>query len=147
MLPRPERGGPPCRAVVFLCVAAAAAALAPSASAAERIPPSGTAKAVRARPVPPPFQPLARPVAWPRRTTHPAALQAGKARLAANWPPGSPVTAPRRSSARTVQPAGLNQTGLSDSSGSPPDTTGAIGPSHYLEFVNSKVGVYDRNTL
>jgi hypothetical protein len=29
----------------------------------------------------------------------------------------------------------------------PPDTTGAIGPNHYLEFVNSTVGVYNRSTL
>src|SRR5437764_137145 len=29
----------------------------------------------------------------------------------------------------------------------PPDTTGAIGPNYYLEFVNSEVAVYNRTTL
>src|ERR687887_87876 len=97
MPPGPERREPPRRAVVFLCaaaagLAAAAAALPSPALAAQRIPPSGKVQAVPARPVAQPFQPLARPVAWPRRTTHPAALEAGKARLAANWPPGAPGT-------------------------------------------------------
>src|SRR5438094_3186209 len=48
---------------------------------------------------------------------------------------------------------GMNQPGLGATNnsvanqGSPPDTTGAIGPTHYVEFVNSKVGVYDRTNL
>jgi hypothetical protein len=29
----------------------------------------------------------------------------------------------------------------------PPDTTGAIGPTAYVEFVNSRVGVFNRSTL
>lgn len=29
----------------------------------------------------------------------------------------------------------------------PPDSTGAIGPNHYVEFVNDKVGVYSKSTL
>jgi hypothetical protein len=47
----------------------------------------------------------------------------------------------------------LNQPGLgaTDNSvanqGSPPDTTGAIGPKHYVEFVNRKVAVYNRSDL
>ena len=44
--------------------------------------------------------------------------------------------------------AQVNQPGLQarDAGGSiPPDTTGAIGPNHYLEFVNELVGVYDRS--
>lgn len=43
---------------------------------------------------------------------------------------------------------GLNKPGMfaDEFSGTPPDTTGAIGPNHYVEFVNS-VGItaYDRN--
>lgn len=39
---------------------------------------------------------------------------------------------------------GLNQFGLTAANSSPPDPTGAIGPSHYVEMVNSKVGVYSR---
>ena len=48
---------------------------------------------------------------------------------------------------------GRNQPGLgaTDNSpanqGSPPDTTGAIGPDHYVEMINSKVGVYSRASL
>jgi hypothetical protein len=48
---------------------------------------------------------------------------------------------------------GLNAPGFSATdntpanNGTPPDPTGAIGPTHYLEFVNSKVGVYDRTNL
>ena len=49
--------------------------------------------------------------------------------------------------------SGLNQPGLGavDNSeanqGSPSDSTGAIGPSHYIEFVNSKMAVYRRSDL
>ena len=47
--------------------------------------------------------------------------------------------------------AGLNEPGLDatvDKPGlTPPDTTGAIGPDHYLEFVNSEIAVYDRGSL
>ena len=161
MPPGPERGGPQRRAAVFLRVVAgglgvALAAAAPAAVAAtphgKRIPPSGTIKATLVRPLAQPFQPLPGPVAWPRRSTNPGVERARKARLAANWPPGPPATStpkptPRRSSTRTVQSGGLNQTGLTDHSGSPPDTTGSIGPAQYVEFINSQVGVFDRNTL
>lgn len=55
--------------------------------------------------------------------------------------------------AAPARPAGppaqqVNQPGLEarDEGGAntPPDTTGAIGPNHYVETVNSLVGVYDR---
>ncbi|HEY3209177.1 MAG TPA: hypothetical protein VGL18_05215 [Actinomycetota bacterium] len=36
-------------------------------------------------------------------------------------------------------------TGLTDPNVTPPDTTGAIGPSRYIELVNDKYGIYDRN--
>ena len=47
---------------------------------------------------------------------------------------------------------GLNKSGLSfaDNGGfqnSPPDTTGAIGPNHYVELINSVIGVYNRSDL
>jgi hypothetical protein len=48
---------------------------------------------------------------------------------------------------------GLNAPGLravdnsAANNGTPPDTTGAIGPNHYVEFVNSKVAVYSRSNL
>src|SRR3954452_10789844 len=56
-------------------------------------------------------------------------------------------------SPQAVVVGGLNQPGLgaTDNSaanqGTPPDTTGAIGHDHYVEFVNSKVGVYSRTNL
>ena len=47
---------------------------------------------------------------------------------------------------------GLNQSGLSDSDNgafitAPPDSTGSIGPNHYVELVNSVIGVYNRTDL
>ncbi|MEP6469836.1 MAG: fibronectin type III domain-containing protein [Chloroflexota bacterium] len=39
----------------------------------------------------------------------------------------------------------VNKGGLVDHFVTPPDSTGAIGPSHYVEMVNQQVGVYDRN--
>jgi hypothetical protein len=42
---------------------------------------------------------------------------------------------------------GLNEVGLTTADGSPPDTTGAIGPSHYIEMVNSEIGVFSRTNL
>ena len=41
--------------------------------------------------------------------------------------------------------SGADRSGLSDTCCVPPDTTGAIGPSHYVEMVNSTIGIYDRN--
>lgn len=40
----------------------------------------------------------------------------------------------------TAADNGLNQ-------GTPPDTTGSIGPNHYVEMVNSVIGVYNRSDL
>jgi len=41
----------------------------------------------------------------------------------------------------------LNTPGLSAGNASPSDSTGAIGPANYLEVVNSRVAVFDRNLL
>ena len=44
--------------------------------------------------------------------------------------------------------SGLNQAGLAGSTNSPPDTTGAVGPSHYLEMVNGTgIAVYSKTDL
>jgi hypothetical protein len=51
---------------------------------------------------------------------------------------------------QTVISGGLNQAGLNASDaggGTPPDTTGAIGPSNYVELVNSEIAVYSRSSL
>jgi PKD repeat protein len=96
-----------------------------------------------------------RPV-HPFRALHPAALQAAKqsGQSAANL--GDPVAAlaaPQSAGPRAWISNGLNQPGLgaTDNSGpndgTPPDPTGAVGTTHYVEFVNSKVGRYDKTTL
>jgi hypothetical protein len=42
--------------------------------------------------------------------------------------------------------SGHNFAGQSGLTGSPPDTTGAIGPSRYIQLVNNQVAIYNRNT-
>jgi hypothetical protein len=87
----------------------------------------------------------------------PAALAAAKRRADAAARSAAPTTprqavpepGPRKPSAATFN--NLNQPGLSAADEgygvTPPDTTGAIGPNFYVEFVNQFVGVFDRNTL
>jgi hypothetical protein len=41
--------------------------------------------------------------------------------------------------------AGVNQQGLGPSGVTPSDSTGAIGPIHYIEMVNAQVGLFDRS--
>ena len=87
-------------------------------------------------------------VSHPLRSVNPAGLRQGKDsahRQALRS--GALGARPRAARPRTAVFAGLNLPGLTDPSGSPPDTTGAIGPGHYVEFVNSQVGVYGRDTL
>src|SRR5439155_13898034 len=50
----------------------------------------------------------------------------------------------------SLNAAGLSAKAQIEAGGSdvtPPDTTGAIGPNHYVEFVNSEVAAYSRATL
>ncbi len=42
---------------------------------------------------------------------------------------------------------GLNAAGLVEATSTPPDTTGAIGPSHYVEMINREVAVYSKTDL
>jgi hypothetical protein len=87
----------------------------------------------------------------PYLTIDPDGLRAAKLRAAQALVPSKPAAGPQ-----AVAPAGppvevVNAAGLSaDDEGrnaTPPDTTGAIGPLHYVEFVNSLVGVYDRTLV
>ena len=81
---------------------------------------------------------------------NPAALRKAKLKAAAESggeSPPPPAPAP-------TSPAlfnGLNSPGLSAADEgyqpTPPDSTGAIGPTRYLEVVNQLVGVFDRNNL
>jgi len=83
------------------------------------------------------------------RVENPAALAHDRRVAAAGEAPGpsQPSSAPQQG---TFASGGLNQPGLSAGDnvsadqGSPPDTTGAIGPNQYVEFVNSRVAFYNR---
>lgn len=75
----------------------------------------------------------------------------------AKWAQRHGVTAPPASRYTAIGGGGaLNQPGLAASDApnlseggpfTPPDTTGAIGPSNYVEMVNSEIGVYDSSDL
>ena len=84
-------------------------------------------------------------LARPFLTLDPGALRAAKLRAAAALSKGS------RTPTESIQAplAGLfndvNKPGLNDLLVAPPDSTGAIGPSHYVEMVNQDIGVYDRS--
>lgn len=133
---------------MVLC-AALLALLAPGSAAANVIHPSGRLQAVPAEATQVSSGPAHRRARTPV-VPDPDLLRRGKAAAALGRGPasgGGGVTT------NAVVVDGLNQPGLgaTDNSaanqGTPPDTTGAIGPSHYVEFVNSKVGVYNRTNL
>ncbi|MFL5894394.1 MAG: PKD domain-containing protein [Thermoleophilaceae bacterium] len=98
-----------------------------------------------------PHQPRTHPLLLP----HPAAVAHAKQRARF----GAVLSNPMESFAtggrgqNAVVAGSLNQPGLaatdnaSRNEGSPPDPTGAVGPDHYVEFVNSKVAVYTKSTL
>ncbi|MEA2123660.1 MAG: hypothetical protein QOI80_442, partial [Solirubrobacteraceae bacterium] len=135
-----------------LAVSAVAIAALPSAArAGASVDPAGRVQSqVASQPVlhdyPPPhvtdFSPLFKNPAFVRHEQDAADAQAARA------PQRRPAPAPQ-----SVVFNGLNAPGLAATDnvarnqGTPPDTTGAIGPTTYVEFVNSKVGVYDRANL
>jgi PKD domain len=64
--------------------------------------------------------------------------------------PGTPAPVGSESGGREPRAAvagGLNQPGLDAQDSTPSDSTGAIGPSHYMEAVNSRIAVYSRSGL
>src|SRR6266704_1867328 len=89
----------------------------------------------------------AKPETKPFRAMNPAALR--KAKLQASVAPATSSSTTGPSSAALFN--GLNSPGLSAADDgdqpTPPDSTGAIGPTRYVEFVNQLVGVYDRTNL
>jgi hypothetical protein len=94
--------------------------------------------------------PAARP-AIPLLSPHPARLRQAKARAARRSPVAAALS-PQAAAPLSRAPLfnGLNKPGMSaaESEGvtTPPDTTGAIGPSNYVEFVNGTgITAYDRN--
>jgi len=72
----------------------------------------------------------------PRKGPPPASTQRPPALV-----PG--VLAP--SSAASTVAVSVNQQGLVANGNAPSDSTGAIGPMHYIEIVNTEVGLYDRS--
>ncbi|TMC96546.1 MAG: hypothetical protein E6J05_14020, partial [Chloroflexi bacterium] len=87
----------------------------------------------------------------PAKFMHPDALRTAKlnAAAASKPPPSQPATSTAPTAAALFN--GLNQPGLSAADGgsgaTPPDSTGAIGPTRYVEMVNQMVGIYDRTNL
>jgi fibronectin type III domain protein len=83
------------------------------------------------------------PIAISFRSMDDGALRAAKLRAAAASSVGGRMP-------RAVAPApalasiGVNKGGLVDHMVTPPDSTGAIGPTRYVEMVNQQVAVYDR---
>jgi hypothetical protein len=122
----------------------------PAAASGQPIRPSGRLQAVPADATQPSSGPARRQAHRPF-VPDPDLLRQGKAAAARGRGPAAGGTG--GPSPEAVVVGGLNQPGLgaTDNSaanqGTPPDTTGAIGPTHYVEFVNSKVGVYDRTNL
>jgi hypothetical protein len=58
---------------------------------------------------------------------------------------GDPTGNTQKPRAPIVQ-GGLNFAGQTDTSGSPPDTTGAVGFSRYIQLVNRRAGIFNRTT-
>jgi hypothetical protein len=88
---------------------------------------------------------VARPALYQREK---AAANAGYQR----WLKLHPAkTTTARTGPLTSVSGSLDQPGLDSSDPStantPPDTTGAVGPSNYVEMVNSEIGVYDKTDL
>ena len=83
--------------------------------------------------------------AQPFRALNPGALRAAKLHAAAIASRGSrgPSVSPRKPLAGLFN--NVDGPGLSQPTVAPPDSTGAIGPNNYVEMVNQKIGVYDRN--
>src|SRR5216684_9190196 len=119
---------------------------APASARGERVAPS---ERVQAQLLPPSPQAhgAAHRRAIPRRPRDSAALRTAKQRGAFG------AMGPSLPLAPTTTFGGLNQAGLAATDntaanqGTPPDTTGAIGPNHYVEFVNSKIRVFNSASL
>jgi hypothetical protein len=104
----------------------------------------------RLLPASPPVKGAARRTVHPLRTKDPGAIAEAK-RQNKHGPlagPKSPSPTPDTAVFSSLNAPGLAATdNTAANQGTPPDTTGAIGPSHYFEFVNSKVRVYNRSNL
>ncbi|HVH62753.1 MAG TPA: fibronectin type III domain-containing protein, partial [Candidatus Dormibacteraeota bacterium] len=86
----------------------------------------------------------------PARAKDPAALHKAKLGAASTTAPAAALPGAAAANTAAVY-NGLNAAGLSAADEgyqpTPPDSTGAIGPTRYVEAVNQLVGVYDRGNL
>ncbi len=134
----------------LLGAAIPAAAMADDGVRLERVP----ASHVRSAGETPPAAGAAPRRAFELRATHPSRLRRQKARAARELARRGERAPGRRAAPERGERAalaavfgGLNELGLVAGDSVPPDTTGAIGPSDYVEFVNTEVGVFDRADL
>jgi hypothetical protein len=134
---------------------AARATILPAASlAGQRAYPSGglpgsTPRVIRLR--------VIDPMAYARQKRRSTELAKANRTASASGGFGSALSSPQTIGPRAVLSGALNSSGLSaaaqieakgpEGDVTPPDTTGAIGPNAYLEFVNSEVAAYSRETL
>jgi fibronectin type 3 domain-containing protein len=140
-------------AVIFVSLMLAAPAMALAAPVSKSQPASGAAASVRvpvsqATPAAfvgggPAVRP-ASPIAIGFHSLDDNALRAAKLRAAAaasvgGRTPGAAAVIPELAAVT------VNKGGLVDHFVTPPDSTGAIGPSHYVEMVNQQVAAYDRD--
>jgi hypothetical protein len=86
-------------------------------------------------PLPPPRQSRTVPATKLKTKAHSAPLVRATSLPLVRWGRGS-----------LLRLGGFNKPGLTDNTGSPPDTTGAIGPTRFLQLVNSRAGIFNRTT-
>lgn len=142
------------RLVVALVVALALGGLVPSAPANEARSPGGSESGIRLeRAGPRPTGPLsvaaarairsgARPV---DRAAHARAKAAAAREAGLRSTPRASAAGPATAAVSPTPTVPLKKNGIFDTTGTPPDTTGAIGTTRYIEVVNRKVGLYDRS--
>jgi hypothetical protein len=129
------------RILASVAVSAGVLLALPAAAPAARVPLS-SAKAELARPL---RAVAERPVvAVPRRTLDPASQATGKRAADRQYRASAGLFAPPGLPSAAIA---LNQPGLGPTNSSPPDSTGAIGPSHYVEMINGRVGAFSRAAL
>ncbi|HEY6874890.1 MAG TPA: fibronectin type III domain-containing protein, partial [Candidatus Dormibacteraeota bacterium] len=132
-----------------LALGAAVPAQAATPPAPDTIAPVGTVQAILVAPQPHPGKSAQHRTA-PFLTKDAKALMTAKQRAQASQTTRqAPSTVASPSSASLY--SGLNSPGLSAADQgyqpTPPDSTGAIGPTRYVEFVNNLIAVYDRSNL
>jgi hypothetical protein len=152
------------RLAVAGAIGAAAVGAAPASAASERITPAAHVQAMSLPAGVPATAGPALPRAIPLRVRNPAAY--ARATRAASAAGHGGTGSPRSPGASSSTPAAaaptavfgtLNAPGLGAAQQistfglagdtTPPDTTGAIGPSDYLEMVNAEIAVYSRSDL